>query len=174
MSCRAIWIRIPTIFSSLFSQCTSPGYTSFSRKYFRLLKSVFAEDCELLIITKDENVVSAVMSFYFRDEVLPYYGGGTDAARDLAGNDFMYWELMRRACERGYRVFDFGRSKRGTGSYSFKRTGGLSRSRCFMNTSSIKQKRFLNIIRLIQSISFYQGLAEDAFGSGQYARPAYR
>lgn len=101
------------------------GTPVFPRKYFRLLKSVFAEDCELLIITKDENVVSAVMSFYFRDEVLPYYGGGTDAARDLAGNDFMYWELMRRACERGYRVFDFGRSKRGTGSYSFKKNWGF-------------------------------------------------
>lgn len=101
------------------------GTPVFSRKYFQLLKTIFAEDCELLIVTKDKNVVSAVMSFYFRDEVLPYYGGGTDAARDLAGNDFMYWELMRRACERGYRIFDFGRSKQGTGSYSFKRNWGF-------------------------------------------------
>jgi len=101
------------------------GTPVFSKKYFRLLKDTFGEDCELLIISKDEEVVSAVMSFYFRDEVLPYYGGGTDAARDLAGNDFMYWELMRRACERGYRVFDFGRSKRDTGSYSFKKNWGF-------------------------------------------------
>ena len=41
------------------------------------------------------------MSFYFRDEVLPYYAGDAEAARDLAANDFKYWELMRRACERG-------------------------------------------------------------------------
>ncbi len=40
------------------------------------------------------------MSFYFRDEVLPYYGGGTAEARsEVAGNDYMYWELMRRSCE---------------------------------------------------------------------------
>ena len=45
--------------------------------------------------------VSGVLSFYFRDEVLPYYAGDTVAARDLAANDFKYWELMRRACERG-------------------------------------------------------------------------
>ncbi len=101
------------------------GTPVFSRKYFQLLKTVFTEDCELLVITKDNHVVSAVMSFYFRDEVLPYYGGGTDSARDLAGNDFMYWELMRRACERGYRIFDFGRSKQGTGSYSFKKNWGF-------------------------------------------------
>ena len=57
-----------------------------------------------------------MLNFYFRDEVLPYYGGGTSDARRLAGNDFMYWEVMRsRACERECRVFDFGRSKVGTG-----------------------------------------------------------
>jgi len=65
------------------------------------------------------------MSFYFRDEVLPYYGGGTSEAREVAGNDFMYWELMRRACERGYKIFDFGRSKLGTGAFDFKKNWGF-------------------------------------------------
>ncbi len=101
------------------------GTPVFSKKYFQLLKEVFAEDCELMIITKDDKTVSSVMSFYFRDEVLPYYGGGTDSARNLAANDFMYWELMRRACEREYKTFDFGRSKRNTGSFSFKKNWGF-------------------------------------------------
>ena len=37
----------------------------------------------------------------------------------------MYWELMRRSCESGIRIFDFGRSKVGTGSYSFKKNWGF-------------------------------------------------
>jgi FemAB-related protein (PEP-CTERM system-associated) len=102
------------------------GTPIFPRKYFAILKSVFAEDCELLTVVKDGETISSVMSFYFRDEVLPYYGGGTDRARELKGNDFMYWELMRRACEKGVRVFDYGRSKEGTGSYSFKKNWGFS------------------------------------------------
>ena len=65
------------------------------------------------------------MSFYFRDEVLPYYAGDTVAARDLAANDFKYWELMQRACARGLRVFDYGRSKQGTGSFDFKKNWGF-------------------------------------------------
>ena len=44
-----------------------------------------------------------MLSFYFRDEVLPYYAGDLTEARELAANDFKYWELMRRACERGLR-----------------------------------------------------------------------
>ena len=66
-----------------------------------------------------------MLIFYFRDEVLPYYAGDDVAARDLAANDFKYWELMRRACERGLRVFDYGRSKHGTGSFDFKKNWGF-------------------------------------------------
>ena len=43
----------------------------------------------------------------------------------LKGNDFMYWELMCRACEKGITIFDFGRSKKGAGSYSFKKNWGF-------------------------------------------------
>ena len=101
------------------------GTPVFGRKYFRKLRDVFGKDCEILTITRADETVASVMSFYFRDEVLPYYGGGTRAARAVAGNDFMYWELMRRACERGVKWFDYGRSKQGTGSYSFKKNWGF-------------------------------------------------
>ena len=47
----------------------------------------------------------------------------------LAANDFMYWEVMRRACERGYRIFDFGRSKIGTGSLRVQMQLGISAER---------------------------------------------
>jgi len=101
------------------------GTPVFSRNFFRLLKDEFGDACEVLTIVLNGEVIASVMSFYFRDEVLPYYGGGVDAARAVAGNDFMYWELMRRACERGLKVFDFGRSKRGTGSFDFKKNWGF-------------------------------------------------
>ena len=66
-----------------------------------------------------------MLSFYFRDEVLPYYAGDDEAARDLAANDFKYWELMRRSCARGLKLFDYGRSKQGTGPYAFKKNWGF-------------------------------------------------
>ncbi|WP_297462566.1 FemAB family XrtA/PEP-CTERM system-associated protein [Ferrovum sp.] len=101
------------------------GTPTFAKRYFSLLKSTFGQDCEVLSVLKDQEVVSSVLTFYFRDEVLPYYAGDTLAARTLAANDFKYWELMRRSCERGYRLFDYGRSKLGTGSYHFKKNWGF-------------------------------------------------
>lgn len=103
------------------------GTPPFSRQYFARLRAVFGDSCEMLTVLDPQGeAVSSVLTFYFREEVLPYYAGDSVRARDLAANDFKYWELLRRACERGLRVFDYGRSKQGTGSYDFKHNWGFA------------------------------------------------
>jgi FemAB-related protein (PEP-CTERM system-associated) len=102
------------------------GTPVFSSKYFRLLCEEFGQDAEILVVEDKSEPIATVLSFYFRDQVLPYYGGGTPAARTRAGNDMMYWEVMKRAADRGCRVFDFGRSKEGTGAYNFKKNWGFT------------------------------------------------
>ena len=101
------------------------GTPVFSRRYFRILTEVFGDDADVVTVMDGDTPVASVLNFYFRDEVLPYYGGGTAAARGCAGNDFMYWEVMRRAADRGCRLFDFGRSKLSTGAMAFKRNWGF-------------------------------------------------
>ena len=102
------------------------GTPALPKRYFEALLQVFGADCEVLTVVRpDGQAISSVLSFYFRDEVLPYYAGDDFSARELAGNDFKYWELMRRASERGIKVFDYGRSKQGTGPYSFKKNWGF-------------------------------------------------
>lgn len=102
------------------------GTPALSKHFFETLLSVFGKDCEILTVTTaDGKLLSSVLSFYFREEILPYYAGDDMAARDLAANDFKYWELMRHACARGCRLFDYGRSKIGTGPYNFKKNWGF-------------------------------------------------
>ena len=101
------------------------GTPVFPRRLFQSLKELLGDSCEVLTVTRDGTAISSVLSLYFRDEVLPYYGGGIAEARAVAANDFMYWELMRRACERGLRIFDYGRSKRDVGSFRFKKHWGF-------------------------------------------------
>jgi FemAB-related protein (PEP-CTERM system-associated) len=103
------------------------GTPVFPKKYFAMLQDVFGDECEVRsIVTDDNRLVAAVLSFFWRDEVVPYYGGGMDIAREVAGNDFMYWNLMQAAAARGCRLFDFGRSKLGTGAYDFKKNWGFT------------------------------------------------
>jgi FemAB-related protein (PEP-CTERM system-associated) len=101
------------------------GTPALPRRYFEQLFAVFGADCEILTVSSEGRPVSSVLSYFFRDRVLPYYTGSRLEARTLGANDLMYWALMRRAVERGCTVFDFGRSKVGTGPYSFKRNWGF-------------------------------------------------
>ena len=102
------------------------GTPVFPKKYFAEIKRVFGDECEIRIITQGDQLVAGVLSFYWRDEVVPYYGGSMPLAREVAGNDFMYWNLMEAAVNRGCRLFDFGRSKLGTGAYDFKKNWGFT------------------------------------------------
>ena len=101
------------------------GSPVFPRRLFSALVAEFGKDCELLTIWKDDRMVSGVLSFYFEDQVLPFYSGARQDAFAWAVNDFMYWELMCDSARAGYRTFDFGRSREGTGPYQFKRHWGF-------------------------------------------------
>jgi FemAB-related protein (PEP-CTERM system-associated) len=101
------------------------GTPVFPRKWFAALLDAFPEASDVVVIRDDESPVAAVLNFYWRDEVLPYYGGGTAAARSCHANDFLYWATIRHATQRGARLFDFGRSKFDTGAFAFKKNWGF-------------------------------------------------
>jgi FemAB-related protein (PEP-CTERM system-associated) len=96
------------------------GTPVFSKRFFKILLDEFGDTAEVTIIWHEGKAMAGVLSFRFRDTIQPYYGGSLPEGRQFAANNFMYWEVLRTACERGLRTFDFGRSKLGTGSYFFK------------------------------------------------------
>jgi FemAB-related protein (PEP-CTERM system-associated) len=114
-----------------FYQLLSTSYRNlgtpiFSKNYFNNLVDVFSEDIDIAVI-KDKNglLSSTVMNFYYNEQVLPYYGGGNDSARGLKSADFMYYQVMCSATEKGYRWYDFGRSKNDSGPYKYKKNWGM-------------------------------------------------
>lgn len=102
------------------------GTPVFPRKIFSQFVSVFSDDVEIQVIrTPEGRPVASLMSFYHGDWVLPYYAGGTPDARKYGAHDFMYYQLMIRAADKGKSRFDFGRSKMDTGPYKFKKNWGF-------------------------------------------------
>lgn len=121
------------------------GTPVFSIKYLRMLKEIFKERCEILSVLHEGKPIASVLSFYFRNEVLPYYGGSLISARPLAGNDFMYWEVMERARQNGCKVFDFGRSKRETGAFDFKVHWGFEPKQLYYEYFLVNSKQMPNL-----------------------------
>ena len=117
---------VDTAFRIYAESVRNLGTPVFPKRYFKALLKTFGKDCDILVVRDGAVPMSAVLNFYHGDTVLPYYGGGAKQARQNGANDFMYWEVMRQAVARGYGRFDFGRSKAGTGAFSFKKNWGFA------------------------------------------------
>lgn len=102
------------------------GTPVFPRSFFRNLLVNHGDCAQIMVVKTKEGVPTAtILTFFYRDRVIPYYAGSLNEFRKLSPNDFKYWELMKYGCENGYRIFDFGRSKEGAGSFDFKRHWGF-------------------------------------------------
>jgi FemAB-related protein (PEP-CTERM system-associated) len=80
---------------------------------------------DILTVRYRGRPVASVLSFYHGGSVMPYWGGGTRAARTLRANERMYFELMLHARAQGCERFDFGRSKAGSGAWHYKKNWGF-------------------------------------------------
>jgi FemAB-related protein (PEP-CTERM system-associated) len=116
------------------------GTPVFSRELFSLLQSIFPRQCRLFGVRKGTQAIAGVMCLYFRDEVLPYYAGALAEFYKDSPNNFMYWSLIAQSCGEGLRHFDFGRSKKGTGSYSFKSSWAMQVSELPYRYQLVKAK----------------------------------
>jgi FemAB-related protein (PEP-CTERM system-associated) len=101
------------------------GTPVFPRRLVEAVLAEFGEKVELSIVEQNGTPLAALLTLFFKDQVLPYYGGAVPAARPTHAYDMLYWSLMRRALGRGGRIFDFGRSKVGTGAFDYKRFWGF-------------------------------------------------
>lgn len=101
------------------------GTPVYGYAYFAKLVESFGDACKVFLVEYRDKVVASVMVFFYKDQVMPYYGGALKEYLSLAPNDFMYWEVLRYAAAHDYKMFDFGRSKEGTGAFNFKRHWGF-------------------------------------------------
>lgn len=115
------------VFYALYaSAMRDHGTPVFPRRFARALLDVFPGDTDILVIRAGDEPALALLTFYFRDRVMPYYFGARRDARARRAFDYAIWLQMRRGAGRGGSVFDFGRSKAGSGSYNYKTYWGFT------------------------------------------------
>ena len=120
---------LPQFYSLLSRNFRMLGTPIFPYSWFENLVQAFGSQALVLMVQDQEgSYIAGVLTFFYGDKVLPYYAGSLLEARKLAPNDFMYWKLMELGWQWGYKVFDFGRSKKETGSYRFKTHWGFEPS----------------------------------------------
>jgi len=80
----------------------------------------------ICLVRKQGRPVAGLITFLYRDRVMPYFIGTSHDATRFSAANFTYSCVMERAVREGFRVFDFGRSRvDNKGSYNFKRFNGF-------------------------------------------------
>lgn len=120
---------VDTFFDLYAENARAHGTPALPKAFFVRLMAELGPRCDVLFVRDREGrAVSAILNLLHRDSLHAGFAGELPSARELAANDFKYWQLMRHALARGCTVFDFGRSKRGTGSFKFKELWGFEAS----------------------------------------------
>lgn len=101
------------------------GTPIFPKALFKAMLEQFPNSSDILTVSRDGKPLASVLSFYHGGAVMPFWGGGSHAARGARANELMYYKLMLHARERGMERFDFGRSKTGSGPFAFKKNWGF-------------------------------------------------
>ena len=102
------------------------GTPVFPRALFDAVLDEFGDDADILTLRLDGVPIASVLTLYHRGVAMPYWGGGTFAARATKANERLYYELMCHARRQGCHTFDFGRSKVGSGPFAYKKNWGFT------------------------------------------------
>ncbi len=97
------------------------GTPCFPREYFQNLLRNFGKLVDVREVWLDGKPMAASLNFLFRNDMHIYYAAADTRFNELGPNTYMYFDHLRWAGENGYETFDFGRCKRGTGVFEFKR-----------------------------------------------------
>ncbi|HEB53942.1 MAG TPA: FemAB family PEP-CTERM system-associated protein [bacterium] len=97
------------------------GSPSLPKRWFQALRDEFGKAAVIhRAIEPSGRTIAAVMSFTFKDTVYAYYSGSLGDVNHTGVNNYIYCAIMEWAVENGYRRFDFGRSRVGSGPAKFK------------------------------------------------------
>jgi len=93
---------------------------------FENILHAFPKTSEIALIRLGEQPIGAGLVLAFKDTVYMPSASSLRPYFHLCPNNLLYWEVIKRACDQGYRYFDFGRSTVGSGTYQFKKQWGAA------------------------------------------------
>jgi FemAB-related protein (PEP-CTERM system-associated) len=120
------------------------GTPCFPKQHFAAIMDRFHGLVDIREVLLGDRMVAASMNFFFRQTMHTYYAASDPAYNSLAPNTFMYFDHLRWASQNGYPTFDFGRSKRGTGSFEFKTHWGTEVRELPYNILPIRRRTIPN------------------------------
>jgi FemAB-related protein (PEP-CTERM system-associated) len=111
---------LPDFYGQLELGWRDLGTPLYSRTYFHEMLSAFPNECRIFVAYQGETPVAGALNGSHCKTLEGMWAGGDPRYKELQPNYVLYWEMIRFACERGYRRYHLGRSTRDSGAERFK------------------------------------------------------
>jgi FemAB-related protein (PEP-CTERM system-associated) len=112
---------LPEFYAVMQRSWRDLGTPLYSPRYFAAIVDEFPAETRVFVCRREREAVAVAFNGYFAGKVEGMWAGNTRAGHDLNANYVLYWEMIKDACERGYRCYHLGRSTAGSGAELFKR-----------------------------------------------------
>ena len=111
------------VFARNMRQLGTPVYP---KEFFQEIMNVFPRSTAICVVREKHMPVAAGFLVGFKDTLEIPWASSLREYNRLAPNMLLYWSVLSFASEQGYKVFDFGRSTPGEGTYHFKAQWGAT------------------------------------------------
>ena len=112
-------------FYSVFAHNTRDlGSPVYGKIFFENILREFPKEAQVFVVRWKRKALAVALTLGYRDRLEIPWSASLYQYHRMSANSFLYWNIIRWACEHGYQIFDFGRSTPGSGPYHFKKQWG--------------------------------------------------
>lgn len=103
------------------------GTPVYSQGFFKMILDTFPESARICTVYNErQDPLASGFLIEFKGTVEIPWASSLREYNRQSPNMLLYWTALQDSCERGAKVFDFGRSSFGAGTYKFKEQWGAS------------------------------------------------
>jgi serine/alanine adding enzyme len=115
---------LPEFYNVFAHNMRDLGTPVYGAAFFEQVLTAFPGETRLFVVRHNRRPAAASLVHWYRDTIQVPWASSLREFNPLSANVFLYWQMVQFAIARGFRVFDFGRSTPGEGTFLFKKQWG--------------------------------------------------
>ncbi len=122
---------LPAFYSVMQHSFRDLGTPLYSPDFFAAILDAFPDATRIFVCHRNDEPVAVAFNGYCISTVEGMWAGTTALGHELQANYVLYWEMIKDACERGFRQYHLGRSTVGSGGEQFKKKWNAEASQLY-------------------------------------------
>ena len=116
--------QLPGFYRVFHTHMRDLGSPAHSKVFYKNIIRFLGERARFIVVREGENLVGGALLFEINGTAMNYHTVSLMKYNRRCPNYFLYWDMIKGACERGNTRFDMGRSEAESSNLKFKQNWG--------------------------------------------------